>query len=595
MKQIFKNLKIKHKIILMPLIAAFTFFLVVFVTLFLNERNTALSLRIQTEYYPLLALSQKLEKDFATIQRGLQDAVATSDTAELVQTDTLSNKLLKRLENRNNCYSCKDETLAQLKVELNEYYLLARTVSLRMITHETSEDLVADLELMTAKYNRIKEILSSNTLRYKTKISNAFQLTHKNNQKSLIVIVTMTLIGMFLLGWISTVLTRSIIRPLNKVVNVANEVGAGNFEVVINITSTDEIGVLKDAFSTMIRKINHLIIEKDKAFNELLIAKDLQEKDARALEDLNRELVSEIEERIKVEQELNKHRYHLEDLVNERTTELTTSNKSLQQEIKERERAEKGLKIFTAKLERSNRDLQDFAYIASHDLQEPLRKVQAFGDRLKVKCSEDLSEQGRDYLERMQNAAKRMQSLITDLLTYSRVSTKTESFAPVNLAEITREVLSDLEVRIEELKGEVIMSDLPVIEADPTLMRQLLQNLIGNALKFHTKETPAITIQGELLNGHESTASLCRISVKDNGIGFDDKYSDRIFGVFQRLHGRNEYKGTGVGLAVCRKIAERHGGNITAKSKPGQGATFIVTIPVKQGDGARFEKHNKSK
>lgn len=255
--------------------------------------------------------------------------------------------------------------------------------------------------------------------------------------------------------------------------------------------------------------------------------------------------------------------------------------------------AEEALKTYMARLERSNRELQDFAYIASHDLQEPLRKVQAFGDRLKSKYGDALDAQGRDYLGRMQAAAARMQVLINDLLTYSRVTTKANPFAPVDLAEVAHDVISDLEVRIEQVGGRVEVGDLPVLEADRTQMRQLLQNLIGNALKFSRADgPPLVSIRAEVFNGLGNPpeglspyTEFCQITVADNGIGFDEKYADRIFQMFQRLHNRSEYEGTGIGLAVCRKIVERHLGHISAKSEPGQGATFIITLPTHQPSG----------
>jgi PAS domain S-box-containing protein len=264
-----------------------------------------------------------------------------------------------------------------------------------------------------------------------------------------------------------------------------------------------------------------------------------------------------------------------------------------QQEIADRKRAEAKLHTYAAKLERSNYELEAFAYVASHDLQEPLRKVKAFGDRLKVRYAAALDERGLDYLNRMQGAAERMQDLIDALLIYSRVTTQTQPFVPVDLAQVAREVVSDLEVRIEHASGQVQVGELPSIDADPTQIRQLLQNLIGNALKFHRPSVPPVVqIQAQLLDAQErhrangvSCAQWCEITIQDNGIGFDEKYLDRIFQVFQRLHGRNEYEGTGVGLAICRKIVERHGGEITATSIPGQGATFIVTLPVRQFEG----------
>jgi PAS domain S-box-containing protein len=270
-------------------------------------------------------------------------------------------------------------------------------------------------------------------------------------------------------------------------------------------------------------------------------------------------------------------------------------------DITERKSVEETLAQQAAELARSNTELEQFAFVASHDLQEPLRKIQAFGDRLKTKCDGAIAPEARDYLERMQSAAARMRTLIDDLLAFSRVMRSAEPFVPVELAVVTKEVLNDLEVRIEKSGARVEVGNLPAIEADPMQMRQLLLNLIGNSLKFQPPgAAPVVKIQARIIhpglkgqtafftrlspNGDQAAAfgPICEISVQDNGIGFDEKYADRIFAVFQRLHGRNEYEGAGVGLAVCRRIADRHHGTIIAKSKLGQGATFIVTLPVSQ-------------
>jgi PAS domain S-box-containing protein len=253
-------------------------------------------------------------------------------------------------------------------------------------------------------------------------------------------------------------------------------------------------------------------------------------------------------------------------------------------------RAEEALRGYARKLERSNRELQDFASIASHDLQEPLRKIEAFGDRLKAKCADDLGDAGRLYIDRMQDAARRMRSLINDLLTYSRVTTKARPFVPVDLGRIAKEVMSDLQVTIEQAGARIELGDLPVIEADPTQMRQLLQNLLSNALKFSRQGVPPVVrISGRLRApesadpiGVDAASSLCEVTVADNGIGFKPDYARRIFGIFQRLHGRGVYPGTGIGLATCRKILERHGGAIAASSQPGAGATFVFTLPTEQ-------------
>lgn len=260
-----------------------------------------------------------------------------------------------------------------------------------------------------------------------------------------------------------------------------------------------------------------------------------------------------------------------------------------QRDITERKQAEEQLRIFNDKLQRSNRELQDFAYVASHDLQEPLRKVQTFADRLSSKYASKLDDSGLDYLERMRSAAQRMQTLIQDLLSFSRVATKTQPFVPVDLEGLTREVLSDLEVSIEQSGAMVELHNLPTIDADPSQMRQLIQNLVGNAIKFCRPDVaPQIRVTGECkecsngISGSNGNGqrNLCRIVVEDNGIGFDEKYLDKIFTVFQRLHGRTEYEGSGIGLAVCRRIVERHHGTISAESAPGSGSRFIVTLPL---------------
>jgi PAS domain S-box len=249
-------------------------------------------------------------------------------------------------------------------------------------------------------------------------------------------------------------------------------------------------------------------------------------------------------------------------------------------DIRERKLAHEELHAFTVKLQQSNRELEDFAYVASHDLQEPLRKIQAFGDRLKARYAEALTGEGIDYLERMQNAAARMQALINDLLAFSRVTTQAHPFAAVDLNAVAREVLHDLEVRIHQAAGEVVVGDLPTIDADPLQMRQLLQNLISNGLKFHKADAPPrVRIQGTA--SHETAL----LTVSDEGIGFDERYAERIFTMFERLHGRGTYEGTGIGLAICRKIAQRHGGDILARGTLGEGATFVVTLPVKHGGG----------
>lgn len=236
----------------------------------------------------------------------------------------------------------------------------------------------------------------------------------------------------------------------------------------------------------------------------------------------------------------------------------------------------------TSELRRSNFDLEQFASVASHDLQEPLRKIQAFSDRLQAKCAPALGEQGKEYLERITHAVARMRALINDLLEFSRVTLKGRPFAEVDLEAVAREVVSDLEILIQQSGGRVDLGPMPVIKADPLQMRQLFQNLIGNALKFHRPDAPpVVTVSAfEVFGVDKSNPVAYELRFADDGIGFEEVYCDRIFQVFQRLHGRNEYDGTGMGLAICRKIVERHSGRITAASEPGKGSTFTITLPV---------------
>ncbi len=247
---------------------------------------------------------------------------------------------------------------------------------------------------------------------------------------------------------------------------------------------------------------------------------------------------------------------------------------------------EEQLRRYAADLERSNRELENFAYISSHDLQEPLRKIQAFGSRILSREGENLSPEGRDYLERIQRASARLQTLINDLLAFSRVSSRAKPFVTVDLNQILAEVCSDLEIAITEAQAEIIIDKLPTLEADPTQIRQLFQNLISNAIKFRREGVaPVVKLFSETQT--ESTTSrrkpliTHRVTVSDNGIGFEEKYLDRIFNIFQRLEGR-KYEGSGIGLAICRKIALRHGGDLMAQSKPGEGSRFWVTLPAEQ-------------
>lgn len=288
-------------------------------------------------------------------------------------------------------------------------------------------------------------------------------------------------------------------------------------------------------------------------------------------------VVEDIETRKRMEEQIQQVNLDLEKRVEERTAALHTANEQLQ--------------TYTRELKQRNQELEEFAYVASHDLQEPLRKIQAFGDRLSDRFEDVLPEQGQDYLSRMKQAARRMQTLIADLLTLSRVTTRAKPFEPVDIATVVKGVLSDLEARIEDTNGQVEVEPLPKIEADQGQMRQLFQNLIANALKFHQQDVaPHVKISSHIpddtVNGNDRWWTF---TVEDNGIGFDEKYKDRIFQSFERLHGRNNYEGTGMGLAICRKIVERHSGSIIAEGKLGEGSKFTIKLPVTHNGGAVHE------
>jgi len=318
----------------------------------------------------------------------------------------------------------------------------------------------------------------------------------------------------------SVVIGRSITRPVDELHVGVKAIGKGNLDYRIALASHDELGDLANAFDTM--------------------AGDLKR--------------------------------------------ITASRNELDHQVAVRERAEHELRRVMEELRRSNKELEQFAYVASHDLQEPLRKIGSFGDLLEQECGEGLTDEAKDYMKRMRNGVTRMQSLINALLSLSRVSTRAQPFVPVNMKETTEEVLSDLQVSVEESGARIEVDDLPVVDADPTQMRQLLQNLLGNALKFRREgEQPLIkvyTIPLTRPGAVSDTNHVCRIVVEDNGIGFEEKHSERIFGVFQRLHGRTVYPGSGIGLAICRKIVDRHGGTITVGSTPGEGSKFIVSLPL---------------
>lgn len=275
---------------------------------------------------------------------------------------------------------------------------------------------------------------------------------------------------------------------------------------------------------------------------------------------------------------LRKAHDELEQRVQERTADLAKVNTALQAEIGERKRAEEAIHRYTTELERSNQELQQFAYVASHDLQEPLRMVSSYLQLLERRYGSQLQDDARDFIDYAVDGAKRMQALINDLLAYSRVGTRGKAFEAVELQNVLWQATNNLKIAIDEQRACIECDPLPVVKGDDTQLTQLFQNLIGNAIKFHGQEAPRISIRQERRNGH------WLISVADNGIGIEPHHTERIFLIFQRLHNREEYPGTGIGLAICKRIVERHGGEIWVESQLGQGATFNFTLPIFEGE-----------
>ncbi len=249
-------------------------------------------------------------------------------------------------------------------------------------------------------------------------------------------------------------------------------------------------------------------------------------------------------------------------------------------DLTERKIAEETLKEYTERLEHNNQELEQFAYIASHDLKEPLRKIITFGNMLESTSKDVLDEKSKDYISRMQSSANRMMNLIEDLLVFSRVSRPTEGFELVDLNAVVNRVLSDLEVTINAKNAKIEVGKLPQIQGRKSQLGQLFQNLISNAVKFNDKEQPIVSIKADTVQQPGLSGKMARIDITDNGIGFENIYSSRIFEIFQRLHGKTEYPGTGIGLSICKKIVEAHGGTISATGELGKGATFTIRFPM---------------
>ncbi|MBU4118618.1 MAG: PAS domain S-box protein, partial [Proteobacteria bacterium] len=299
---------------------------------------------------------------------------------------------------------------------------------------------------------------------------------------------------------------------------------------------------------------------------------------ARAIGDYANGVFADITKLQKMEKELQEYRDWLEEMVDERAQEIQCVNAHLLLEVAERQQAQQELERLTASLRRSNVELEQFAHVASHDMKEPLLLIVAFTERLLARWPEKFEGKAGEYIARILKAARQLRELVDDILQLSKVRSCDRPFGLVDLDVLLRDVMADFEERISQAQGKVGVGSLVAIDGDRTQLRQLFQNLIANALKYSQKSVPPVVeVKGRKLPG-----KIYEITVQDNGIGFEEKHAERIFQPFVRLHARHEYEGTGMGLATCEKIVDRHGGKITAKSSPNEGAIFIVQLPMSQ-------------
>ncbi len=350
-------------------------------------------------------------------------------------------------------------------------------------------------------------------------------------------------------------LSRRITNPLQDLTLAAKNFGAGELSTRVDIHSGNEIGVFSATFNQMAANMEGLLAKNDALVTEL--------------SELNQKLEARVEDRTR---DLKEARQAAEKNLQD-----------LQQEMIHRQRAQQDLALKARDLQRSNQDLQQFAYVASHDLQEPLRMVASYLQLLEQRYDDKLDDDAHEFIGYAVDGAARMKTLINDLLDFSRVGTRESPFELTDLNAVLGKARANLRLRIEEAGAIVVSDELPTLPADPPQMVQLFQNLIDNAIKFRAQEPPRVRISAV------EQADEWIISVSDNGIGIDPQYFERIFIIFQRLHTRQAYPGTGIGLAITRRIVERHNGRIWVTSEPGQGAAFHVALPKHQE-----ESHNIS-
>lgn len=405
----------------------------------------------------------------------------------------------------------------------------------------SATDLSHEVELLNQLNTRVYEVVIHGRKLRESSIEArvaALKLAGGGVLFALLVLITKAFFSSWAMG-------RAITNRVSRLRDGAALIGGGDLGHRIDIEGNDEFAELSESFNAMTAKLSGSY----------------------------QDLENEIRERKRAEAALQKLNQELEMRVTERTENLRSSLESLQQEIDHRKRAEGRLQATLADLERSNLELEQFAYVASHDLQEPLRMISSYTQLISQRYEGQLDEKAKKFIGYAVDGAVRMQQLINDLLAYSRVNSQGKTFDTVDSHAILGEALRNLAVVIKENLALIVNDDLPMVRADATQLRQVFQNLIGNAVKFRSADLPRI---------HVSVCDLgreWRFSVKDNGIGIEEQYAARVFVIFQRLHTRQEYPGTGIGLALCKRIVERHGGVIWFESEPGKGSTFYFTLP----------------
>lgn len=370
-----------------------------------------------------------------------------------------------------------------------------------------------------------------------------------------IIALAFVMLGALLLALIAATRLQSLIsKPILSLAGTARHVTSdSDYSLRAPAGGSEEIQSLNEAFNEML----HVIQQRDI------------------------DLSNEVRVRRKAEEELRRHGDQLEAIVTDRTKELERANEDLRREVQEHERAERLLRRTLSDLETTNSELERFAQVAAHDLQEPLRKMLAFADRLASAPNSGLDSRSQDYLDRITQSARQMQFLINDLLAFSRLARRKPIFRSVDMNDIVEHVLKELKPEIDISEATVTVSDLPTIDAEQPQMQQLFRHLLSNAIKFR-RQDEQLTIDISSVTDDD----MVTFYVKDNGMGFEQKYETRIFEIFQRLHARHVYEGTGIGLAICRRITDVHGGSISVNSHPGQGSTFAVTLPREQ----RFDR-----